>query len=285
MSETLSHYSENQPQKEQENSRSLPSIEIYPSPTIAQRTIHALEGTPVKINVTSSSNHSIETTLDIAEELLSHGFETVPHIGAYEIKDKNHLDTITERLADHKIPEIYIVRGEGKQKGEYKTSAQVLKDIASNGLPLRRIGVSGYPEGFPNMNDEQLLRGLESRNKLAENLNAQLYVVNQICFDAEKLVEYARMIQRTLNVPVVVGLPIPEEPHKLYESVQNLVGVGNSKDLLLQSGSFDPIDLIGELTNSYHSNLFSGFHVYTFNNVRRTENWLATNFSTEAGKE
>lgn len=278
MAEKLSHYPENQAQKERKNSLSFPSIEIYPSPTIVQRTIHSLEGTPAKINVTSSPNHGIERTFDLTEELLDHGFQVIPHIGAYEIKDENHLNTTVKYLADCAISEIFLVKGDGEQKGKYKTSAQLLKDIGKSGLHLERVGIAGYPEGLSHMTNEQLLKGLQTRKELTERMNAQLYIVTQICFDAEKLVEYAEMVNRILDIPVIVGLPIPEETKKLHAIAERL-DVGYSKDILLKKDAFDPIDLIDELTNSYDSNLFAGFHLYTLNKVGRTASWLIANFN------
>lgn len=252
------------------------SIEIFPSPTIGERVVNAFGGSGMTVNVTSSSQYGIDSTVNVSSLLARNGLKVIPHIGAQEIKDENHLRDVMRQIKELKIDEIFLVRGDGKQKGKYKTSAHLMRDLTKTEIELRAIGIAGYPEGISGMTNQQLLSGIQTREGIAKVIGAELYIVTQMCFDSSKIAKYQDELRdNNIDSPVLIGLPIPEKVKKLYEIAERC-RVGDSKKFLFskpQESEFQPQELVYDLSNSNGNTEFYKFHVYTFNKIKRLVNW------------
>jgi len=253
------------------------SIEIFPSPTIGERVIRTLGGTGVKVNVASSPSLGIDSTINLSRQLVVNGFSVVPHIGAQEVHDKTHLANIAEQITDLGINEVFVVKGDGQTKGKYRTAMQLMQDFAHTNLRLGAIGIAGYPEGVEGMTEEQLLNAIRARERLANNMGAELKIVTQMCFDNEKILLYANNLKRNnIEAPVIVGLPISENIRRLHEMAVRC-RVGESKNTLLLEdldSEYSSEGLVGELLEGDEEGLVSGFHIYTFNKILKTKGLL-----------
>lgn len=232
-----------------------------------------------QVTVTCSPRHGLERTLEVSEWLAGAGFRVVPHLAARLVHDHAHLERLLQRLATLRINEVFVVGGdEERPAGAYPNGLALLE--AMEGLALRpdRIGIPAYPEGHHQIEASSLQRDLEAKAGLAD------YAVTQLCFEAQPLLEWReRQARLGLRLPVYAGIPGVIERKRLLGIALRL-GIGPSlrslhrqrMGRLLGAVDYRPDDLVEELALALGDpcNGFVGLHVYTFNQVAPTRDWL-----------
>jgi len=164
--------------------------------------------------------------------------------------------------------------------GIIKPSAfELLSAMADLGHHFERVGIGGYPEGHPVIDDDTLLQAILDKRAFAT------YVVTQMCFDPAAILDWIKDIRRRgIDLPVYVGLPGAVERKKLLR-ISMKIGVGDSARFLtkhtnvltefLKSGRYSPEKLVKDLAPYVGDRDYNiaGFHIYTFNQVQSTEQW------------
>ena len=256
-----------------------PRYEVIPLKGVEE---HVAEYVPkdVKVTVTASPKKGIESTLELAEQLSERGYETAPHLSARLIRDEAHLEDIIGRLRASGIRDAFVVAGDAEEPaGKFAGASELLAAMEELGHGLDEIGITGYPESHPFISDADTIRAMYEKEPFAT------YIVSQICFDAEVIAAWARRVrQRGVDLPIYVGLPGAVTRQKLLR-ISRGVGLGESARFLKKYGNwlvrfflpggYSPDHLIEGLTSSFadpESNV-RGFHVYTFNEVAKTEAW------------
>jgi methylenetetrahydrofolate reductase (NADPH) len=233
-----------------------------------------------KVAVTCSPTQGIESTLRFGEELLASGFRIVPHIAARLVIDRAHLEEIVRRLDDLHVREIFVIGGDAKKPaGPFSGAFELLSTMADLGHDFEHVGVGGYPEGHPIIDDGTLRQALLDKRPYAT------YVVTQMCFDPGAILDWVADIrQQGIGLPVYVGLPGIVERTKLWQ-ISLKIGVGDSARFLtkhtnlvtrfLKPGGYSPDELVKELAPYVGEQDYNiaGFHIYTFNQVEATEKW------------
>ncbi len=253
-------------------------FEVVPLRGVEEEVAHLRPGTTV--TVTCSPRRGVDGTLDLAERLSERGYEVVPHISARLVAGRGHLEEILGRLAHACVRDLFVIGGDvSHPAGPYVSAGALLGAIAELDHGPREIGIAGYPEGHPLIDDEALFQALREKQRLAT------YLVTQICFDPHTVFDWvARMRDRGIHLPVHIGLPGAGRRRKLLE-ISLRVGVGDSVRYLAKHGS-----LMARLMRrgGYRPEAFvlraaarigdpelgiGGFHVFTFNQVGTTEGW------------
>jgi methylenetetrahydrofolate reductase (NADPH) len=110
------------------------------------------------------------------------------------------------------------------------------------------------------------------------------YIVSQLCFDAEVIAAWiANVRRRGTDLPIWIGVPGNVAYSKLLRTSMR-IGLGESARFLRHRGSwisrivmrqFKPERLVRELAPiaAESAARVAGFHLYTFNEVARTERW------------
>jgi len=259
-------------------------LEVIPTKTIMDRLIHIPRHCYVAI--TCSPTNGLEPTLELVEKLRAlpeeRRLKLIPHIAARMIRDKGHLREILARLDAARVESIFVPGGDAPVPiGQYSDSLQVLQDMAEIGHNIEDIGVAAYPEGHPMISDRELLRFLSEKQPFAT------YLVTQMCFDPQTLVNWLKDIRQAgVTLPAWIGLPGVADMGKLI-SLSFKIGVGQSlKVLKKQKGLFkkvlgvrpyQPDDLLEGLRPYLGDPGINvpGFHLFSFNDVERTEKWRA----------
>lgn len=248
-----------------------PSFEIFPETAIGERTVKRYGGSGITVNVGSSPKTGLQETLALAGFLSVNGLVAVPHLAAHEVESEQHLQDLGGQIRDLVLKEVFIIKGDGTQKGPYSTSAQLIERMVDFGLPLGTIGIAGYPEGSGDMNGRQLMGGIDQRARFAEKAGAMLKIITQMCFSEEKILRYLQMLRRNgVDAKVVVGIPVAMKKRNLFNIAVDC-RVGQSKKVLTEGdpdSNFDPQPLIRAVWNS---GLADGIHLYTFNNIQRLQ--------------
>jgi methylenetetrahydrofolate reductase (NADPH) len=233
-----------------------------------------------KVAVTCSPTKGIENTLHFSERLLQRGFRVVPHIAARLVAGREHLEEIVRWLDEHGLREIHVIGGDSKEPvGPYASAFQMLHAMSQLEHGIEGVGIGGYPEGHPLIDDEELERALLVKQPFAT------YVVTQLCFDADAILGWISDIRhKGVRLPVYIGLPGAVDRKKLLR-VSLKVGVGDSVrflrkqtglvGMLLKPGGYSPDQLVERLApyaRDEHYDI-AGLHLYTFNQVESTAQW------------
>jgi methylenetetrahydrofolate reductase (NADPH) len=255
-----------------------PRFELIPMEGARERAAHLPKG--AKVAITCSPTRGIESTLLLGEELSERGFQIVPHISARLVAGRAHLEEIVRRLNDLGVGEVFVIGGDArKPAGPFSGALELLSAMTDLGHDFEHIGIGGYPEGHPAIDDNTLLRALLDKQPFAT------YIVSQMCFDPGAILDWvADMRRRGIELPVYVGLPGVVERKRLLR-VSLKIGVGDSARFLtkytnvltrlLKPGGYNPDGLVKELAPYVGDREYNivGFHIYTFNQVESTEKW------------
>jgi len=155
----------------------------------------------------------------------------------------------------------------------------LLRDIAEIGHRFEDVGVAAHPEGHPFVSESESLRLLREKQDVSN------YLVTQMCFDPGVLINWLRSIRAAgVTLPAWFGLPgVADIPKLIALSLK--IGVGRSvKTLKKQKGlmrkmisakPYQPDDLLAGLAPFLDDPKLDipGFHLFSFNDVERTERW------------
>lgn len=257
-------------------------LEIIPTRTIVERLAHLERHSYVAI--TCSPANGVEPTLDMVDELRALPDERrlylIPHVAARVVRDKGHLREILARLDEAGVESVFVPGGDAEQPaGDYDCALDLLRDIAEIGHRFDYVGVAAHPEGHQLVGDAELLRLLKEKQKVAN------YLVTQMCFDPELLVRWLRSIRREgVTLPAWVGLPgVADFPKLIALSMR--IGVGQSIRVLkkqkglvrrmIAARPYQPDALLSGLQPHLDDPVLDipGFHLFSFNDVERTERW------------
>lgn len=257
-------------------------LEVIPTRTIVDRLVHLPRHSYVSI--TCSPATGVGPTLDMVEELRAlpeeRQLKLVPHIAARVVRDKGHLREILVRLDEAKVESVFVPGGDAaRPAGDYDCSLDLLRDIADIGHKFEDVGVAAHPEGHPLVDGEELLRLLNEKQQYAN------YLVTQMCFDSTVMVNWLRSIRSAgVTLPAWLGLPGVAEIPKLI-SLSLKIGVGQSINVLrkqkglvrkmISAKPYQPDDLLAGLVPFLDDPVLDipGFHLFSFNNVEKTERW------------
>jgi methylenetetrahydrofolate reductase (NADPH) len=253
--------------------------EVIPTSTIEER-ITAAVPTNVTITVTASPVKGLEPTLELTERLAAAGYRVVPHLSARLVVDAAHLTDLVERLRSAGVEEVFVPAGDADPPaGRYDAALPVLSLLSEMGRPFARVGITGYPESHPSINDDVTVQAMWDKRVHAT------HIVSNICFDARLLASWIQRVRRRhVSLPIYVGLPGPVERAKLLamatkigvgESVRFLKGHGSWFARFAVPGGFAPEPLLRKLVRALSGAQagVAGLHVFTFNQVEGAERW------------
>lgn len=232
----------------------------------------------VTLTVTASPAKGLEPTFELAGALIGQGYEVVPHLSARLVHDGVHLAENVARLAEMGVRDLFVVAGDAREPhGAFEGAAPLLEALAALDHPFERIGITGYPESHPLIDDETTIAAMFAKARHAS------YIVSQVCFDPHVTAEWIENVwARGTRLPIYVGVPGVVSRAKLVR-VSTRIGIGDSLRFLRKNGSFasrflrpggfSPDPLIDGLGPVLDTEKVAGFHVFTFNDVEDTEEW------------
>jgi methylenetetrahydrofolate reductase (NADPH) len=234
----------------------------------------------VTLTVTASPAKGIDATLDLTERLTGHGYLVVPHLAARMIAGPTQLAEIVDRLTTLGITNVFVPAGDqDPPAGEYHGSLALLESLSGMGKPFAQVGITGYPESHPSIEDDITIQSMWDKRAHAT------YVVSNLCFDADTIDTWLRrMRKRGITLPVLIGLPGPVERAKLL-NMATKIGVGQSVRFLKSHasafariaapGGYSPEKFL-QRSARYVGDTdlgVAGLHLFTFNQVAETEAW------------
>jgi methylenetetrahydrofolate reductase (NADH) len=234
----------------------------------------------IKITVTASPRKGLEPTLRVVERLASCGYTAVPHLSARLMRDGEQLADVLLRLQAADVRELFVIAGDARQQaGEFADAADVLSAMGEFRDHFQEIGIAGYPESHQFISDETTIKAMFEKEPMAT------YIVSQISFDAEVIATWIRRVrERGTLLPIWIGVPGVVDRRKLLRTSIR-IGLGESARFVRAHRAwlrafalrrrFMPTELLQELAPSFADPAarIGGIHIYTFNELERTERW------------
>ncbi|GIH23996.1 methylenetetrahydrofolate reductase [Acrocarpospora phusangensis] len=255
------------------------SYEILPLRS-AEESVLAHVPRTIPLTITTTEAKGLAPTLDLARRLAGSGYSVSPHLAARLVRDKRELADIVGQLREAGVDSVFVIAGDAAEPaGCFPDSLALLEVLEVNGHHFRRIGIAGYPEGHAGISRELIDRALERKAGHAT------HVITQMCFDAATTAAWARGLKaRGIGLPIHVGLPGAVNRQRLIRISAGL-GLGQSARFLrkqrgllwrfLLPGGYRPDRLAVRLAPRIPDpgDEIRGFHLFTFNELERTEAW------------
>jgi methylenetetrahydrofolate reductase (NADPH) len=252
--------------------------EVLPTASTEEKVLAHLPRDRV-VTITASPSKGLEATIDLAERLAGHGYTTVPHLAARMISGRTELAELCERLTGKGITRVFIPGGDAEPAGDYPDALSLLEDLTALGRPFTQVGITGYPESHPTINDDLTVQAMWDKRRHAT------HVVSNLTFDPAVVRGWIRrMRDRGITMPLLLGVPGPVERTKLL-AMATRIGVGESTRFLAKhKGTFARLAAPGGFTGerflehcgpalAMPDAFVEGLHVFTFNQIAETEAW------------
>jgi methylenetetrahydrofolate reductase (NADPH) len=254
-------------------------FEVIPLKDVEEKVLeHVPKG--VTLTVTVSPAKGLGPSLELADRFAREGYTVVPHLSARLVRDRGHLQELVDRIAELGARDVFVVAGDAEEPaGDYEGAAPLIRDMHELGHPFERIGITGYPETHPLIDDATAAAAMAEKAPYAS------YIATQICFDSSVTARWVDAVWASgIRLPVYVGIPGAVQRAKLLrvstrigigESIRFLRKHGNFVTRFLQPGGFSPDRLIKGLgpVLADPEQKIAGFHVFTFNDLAETEAW------------
>jgi len=260
--------------------------EVIPTASIEEKVVAAVPK-DVTVTVTASPAKGLDVTLDLAERLVGHGYRVVPHVAARLLKGEGHLAEVVDRLRAVGIDEVFLPAGDADPPaGSWDAALPALTALsainerlrAGGGSGITEVGITGYPESHPSIDDDVTVQAMWDKRSHAT------HIVSNLCFDPAAVSGWVKRVRRRgVALPVKMGIAGPVERTKLL-TMATKVGVGQSTRFLTQHASwfarlaapgYSPERLLAKVAKDVGADEYAvtGLHIFTFNQVAETEAW------------
>jgi methylenetetrahydrofolate reductase (NADPH) len=239
-----------------------------------------------KIAIAFLPNEDFPARVRAAARVRQLGFVPVPHLSARRLKSQTELESFLVALQrEAAIDRAFVVAGDPPQpEGPYADALAVIRTGLLGKYGVTMVGISGYPEGHPEIGSEKLWQA--KREKLAEiaDMGHDFAVVTQFGFDAEPILRWLEQLQAAnVHGLVRVGVPGPATVKTLLRFAARC-GVGASAKVMSKYGvsitrllsTAGPDELIKDLARGLESGKHGDvrLHFYPFGGLKTTAEWV-----------
>jgi methylenetetrahydrofolate reductase (NADPH) len=239
-----------------------------------------------KIPVTFLPGETFEMRIAAAKRVRELGFLPIPHISARRLTSQQELEGFLAGLqrevgTDH----AFVVAGDPPEPlGPYEDALSIIRSGLLAKYGIRRIGISGYPEGHPEIGNDKLWQAIRDKKSAILERGHDFAVVTQFSFDAEPVLAWLEQVRAAgIEATVRVGVPGPASVKRLLAFAARC-GVGASTKVLQKYG-ISITKLLStagpdEIVRAYAAGLDPAkhgpvlLHFYPFGGLRATAEWV-----------
>ena len=236
------------------------------------------------IYITYLPDASEKDILETVEFVSNQKLIPITHLPARTMKDLDHVkDFLKEIRKRTDSSKILVIGGGGDQKGNIKSSLDILESGLLNDFGFHHIGIAGHPEGSPDINQETINQFLNKKFELSKVKNLDFELVTQFFFNAEPFINWCEKLKaENIDLPVRVGFPGPAS-FKTLLNFGLMSGVGNSLNFLKKNSSkvsdlltkTSNDEMLLDLSKYASSNTpLKSFHCFPFGGFEKTCMWL-----------
>jgi methylenetetrahydrofolate reductase (NADPH) len=239
-----------------------------------------------KIPVTFLPAETFEMRIAAAKRVRELGFLPIPHISARRLRSQEELESFLAGLqrevgTDH----AFVVAGDTAQPlGPYEDALSIVRSGLLAKYGIRRIGISGYPEGHPDIGNEKLWQAKRDKQSAILERGHDFAVITQFAFDAQPVLTWLEQVRKAgIQALVRVGVPGPASVKRLLAfasrcgvtaSANVMKKYGLSVTKLLATAGPDKLleDYARALDSARHGEVL--MHFYPFGGLRATAEWI-----------
>lgn len=216
------------------------------------------------------------------------GYNPVPHIVARRIPSLEVLEYRLSVMSDEfGVNSALVIAGDvDKPAGSFGSSLEILKTGLLDKYSIKRIGVSGYPDGSPGFSLEVERAALLAKNLFAQETNSDIHLVTQFCFDVDKIIDWTESLpELDVNLPVHVGIAGPASIATLIKyasacGVKNSFNMAKKHSGLLTNlfGGYSHNDMFMALDDyklRTPKSLIESVHIFPFGGLKKTSEWVS----------
>lgn len=269
------------------------SLEITPKDVEALENAAHMIPQGTLISVTFLPGAEFEDRARAAKRIQELGFKAVPHISARRLLSADELRAYLDMLkAVIDLKHVFVIAGDpDAAMGPYDDALAVIDSGILKEYGIEHVGISGYPEGHPDITNETLAKAMHDKVASLKRQGIDYSIMTQFGFDADPVLEWLKQIREEgIEGPVRIGLAGPASIKTLLRFAARC-GVGTSAKVvkkyglsitsLIGSAGPDPViaDVIGGI-GPEHGQVH--LHFYPFGGLVKTNEWIV-NFKSKQG--
>lgn len=240
-----------------------------------------------RINVTYLGNEDMQMRVNAAIAASECGFVPVPHISARRLGSQIELEEFLDALVSRAgVDSVLVIGGDPPApEGPYEDSLAVVQSGLLSKYGIRAVSVGGYPEGHPDIAEEDLWRSLTQKMESMSRQDLTPSVITQFGFDTGPVTKWVADVRaHGVSALLRIGVPGPAGIKRLLTYAKRF-GVGSSAGIarkygfslanLLGTAGPDAFvrDLAAELDPAERGG--TRLHFYTFGGLARTAEWIS----------
>jgi len=262
-----------------------PSIEMTGKdiPALLEAAPHLAPGT--RVNVTYLGNEDLPMRTAASAAVLQQGFVPVPHISARRLHSQDELEAFLAALQGvGATKSVFAVGGDPNPPfGPYEDSLQLIQTGLFPKYGVEHVSIAGYPEGHPDITDEQLWAALTGKYAALKDAGLASTVLTQFLFDVDAAVAWIEQVrERGVDTYIRIGVPGPAGIKRLL-SFAGRFGIG-ANAMIVKKYGFSITNLLGtagpekfitelaEKLTPAHGEV--GLHFYAFGGLKATAEWI-----------
>ena len=238
------------------------------------------------VSVTFLPGESFASRVDAAACVHRLGLKPVPHLSARRLTSAGELEGFLDALAERiELRHVFVVAGDlAEPAGPYDDALAVIRSGLLEKYGVEHVGIAGYPEGHPGIDEARLWQALEDKQRELGDRGLASSIMTQFGFDADPVLAWlAQLRDRGIAAPVRIGVAGPASIKTLLRFAARC-GVGASARVMQKYGlsltrllgSAGPDPILAELSaglDPAHGDV--SLHFYPFGGLTRTAEWIA----------
>ena len=228
-------------------------------------------------------NQPPERLVEYAVAVRDSGFEPVPHLTARAYADAAHVERVLALLTrEAGVTRALVIAGDrDTQAGVFAGALDLIESGVLEQSGIREVGISGYPDGHPKIDDAMLTRVLVEKLAAAQRRDLAVHVTTQFCFDADPILTWLRWLRgEGIDALVRVGVAGPTSMRALVRYAlrcgvrASLKGALNPNAMRLL-GEAAPDGIIRALSEADDRAKLGPFaiHFFSFGGLAATAEW------------
>ena len=263
------------------------SLEMTAKDVVALEQAAGIIPQGTRIAIAFLPGETFEARLHAAERVRALGFDPAPHISARRIASEAELRGFLENLvAKASIQRLFVVAGDPPvPEGPYEDALSLIRSGMLNDLGLESVGVSGYPEGHPEIGSPALWQAMFDKRDALADLGISMTILTQFGFDAKPIIDWVEQVRdQGIDALIRIGVPGPAGVKTLLRFAARC-GVGASAKVMSRyglsltqlMGTAGPDRLIEDLAHRVDPELHGllSLHFYPFGGIAKTAEWVS----------
>lgn len=269
------------------------SLEITPKDVEALENAAHMIPQGTLISVTFLPGAEFSDRARAAERIQQLGFKPVPHLSARRLLSADNLREYLDLLKTKiDLKHVFVIAGDpDSAMGPYDDALAVIDSGILKEYGIEHVGISGYPEGHPDITNEKLAKAMHDKVASLKRQGIDYSIMTQFGFDADPVIDWLKQIRSEgIDGPVRIGVAGPASIKTLLRFAARC-GVGTSAKVVRKYGlsitsligSAGPDPVIADLTNDLrdeHGKVH--LHFYPFGGLVKTNEWIV-NFKAKQG--